>query len=183
MRRSRKPFRAVSSDEGSNPSPSALTTQTRSPCGFAPIGNADPQSTVVRGSPLIRVLTGERLANGTGPIGTPEESARAPSAPVFPTISIAFPCRRSEPPDERSRPCLLAAEITDGEDENPDEYRQQRSDQVIASATTASVQCGFAKPMWPSLLAASSINSSLMSRRRGRSPPPPCVIGRYLERA
>ena len=29
MRRSRKPFRAVSSDEGSNPSPSALQAESR----------------------------------------------------------------------------------------------------------------------------------------------------------
>jgi hypothetical protein len=183
MRRSRKPFRAVSSDEGSNPSPSALTTQTRSPCGFAPIGNADPP---VHRSPwkstdssAYRRATGERdrasrhprgVGPGTFSAGLPDDLDRVSE-------------QESEPPDGRSRPCLLAAEITDGEDENPDEWRQQRSDQVIASATTASVRCGFAKPVWPRLLAASSINSSLMSRRRGRSPPPPCVIGRYLERA
>src|SRR3954449_11445064 len=52
------------------PPPPLLPRKLAPHAGLRPIGNADLQSTLVRGSPLIRVLTGERLANGTGPIGT-----------------------------------------------------------------------------------------------------------------
>ena len=72
--RSRKPFRAVRSDEGSNPSPSALEAQTRSSCGFAPIPH--PRRSVhwsprkSRGVQILDQVKGEGCGGGRS-VGIP----------------------------------------------------------------------------------------------------------------
>jgi hypothetical protein len=72
MRRSRKPFRAVRSDEGSNPSPSAQQSEAPrrlAACkrsGFLDHRPCPRKSTGIQGTRLAYVFTGEQLANECG---------------------------------------------------------------------------------------------------------------------